>query len=251
MKPVDTLLKILYEERGEKVPAIPEERKFGRFRALVNVRMPKEAKKEFLEAEKEYLAELLSARGVTDIADLAPLKDDLYLWQGDITTLKVGAIVNAANPSLLGCFVPNHLCIDNAIHTFAGVSLRAECARIMEKQGSPEPTGKAKITLGYNLPAKYVIHTVGPVVYGALNETHKKLLASSYESCLSVADERKIESVAFCCISTGEFRFPNEEAAKIAVDTVKEYKKRTGSKVKVVFNVFKDIDLKIYERLLG
>ena len=151
---------------------------------------------------------------------------------------------------MLGCFCPNHGCIDNAIHTFAGVQLREECAILMSKQGYDEPTGQAKITKAYNLPCKYVLHTVGPVVYGELTKKHEQELANCYNSCLALADKNGLQSIAFCCISTGEFHFPNERAAEIAVQTVKDYKKQTGSKIKVIFNVFKDYDYAIYSRLL-
>ncbi len=220
-------------------------------RALFNVREPKEASEEFLRIQDEYLREELRQKDITDIADLTPVLPDIYLWQGDITTLKCDGIVNAANSQMLGCFCPNHACIDNTIHTFAGVQLRRECAEIMKAQGHDEPTGGAKITGAYNLPCKHVIHTVGPIVYGALNAEHERLLESCYRSCLALADKNRLESLAFCCISTGEFHFPNERAAEIAVRTVREYKQETQSKIKVIFNVFKEQDQKIYAKLLG
>ncbi|MDE6442759.1 MAG: protein-ADP-ribose hydrolase [Clostridia bacterium] len=244
------LIKTLCEERGETVPALNDMEKRRLFRALVNVRMPGAVSKEFLRVQDEYLQEELRQKGITDIADLKPVAPDLYLWQGDITTLKCDGIVNAANSQMLGCFCPNHGCIDNAIHTFAGVQLRQECAEIMKTQGEEEATGRAKITLGYNLPCKYVLHTVGPIVYGKLTEKHEKLLADCYRSCLTLADKNGLQSLAFCCISTGEFHFPNERAAQIAVQTVEEYKRQTQSKIKVIFNVFKDYDYEIYARLL-
>lgn len=220
------------------------------FRALVNVRMPKAVNKEFLQIQDEYLQEELRLKGITDIDDLTSVAPDLYLWQGDITTLKCDGIVNAANSQMLGCFCPNHGCIDNAIHTFSGVQLRRECAEIMKNQGE-EPTGQAKITKAYNLPCKYVLHTVGPIVYGELTKQHEKQLADCYRSCLTLADKNGLQSIAFCCISTGEFHFPNERAAQIAIQTVIDYKEQTKSKIKVVFNVFKEYDYAIYERLLG
>ena len=251
MKTIDRLIEILSNERGEPVPALSEEKKPRYFRALVNVRTPKAASRELLQVQDEYLQEQLRLKGVTDFADLSPVAPDIYLWQGDITTLKCDGIVNAANSQMLGCFCPNHGCIDNAIHTFAGVQLRWECAEIMRAQGREEATGQAKITRAYNLPCKYVLHTVGPIVYGKLTETEEKLLSDCYRSCLTLADENGLQSIAFCCISTGEFHFPNDRAAQIAVQTVKEYKRRTGSKIKVIFNVFKDYDYEIYARLLG
>ncbi|MDE6058647.1 MAG: protein-ADP-ribose hydrolase [Clostridia bacterium] len=247
---LDFLIERLCEERDEIVPALDAVQKQRLFRALVNVRMPKAASKEFLQVQDEYLQEVLRQKGITDIVDLTPLSPDLYLWQGDITTLKCDGIVNAANSQMLGCFCPNHGCIDNAIHTFAGVQLRQECAEIMQAQGKEEPTGQAKITHAYNLPCQYILHTVGPVVYGGLTETHENLLADCYRSCLTLADRNGLNSIAFCCISTGEFHFPNERAAQIAVRTVTEYKRQTGSKIKVIFNVFKDYDYDIYARLL-
>ena len=248
---LDYLIKTLCEERGERVPVLTEESKPRYFRALVNVRMPKAASKEFLQIQDEYLQAELRLKGITDFARLLPIAPDIYLWQGDITTLKCDAIVNAANSQMLGCFCPNHGCIDNAIHTYAGVQLRLECAEIMKAQGNEEAVGRAKITKAYNLPCKYVLHTVGPVVYGSLTQNHEKQLAECYRSCLALADKNELQSIAFCCISTGEFHFPNELAAQIAVQTVAEYKQITQSKIKVIFNVFKDYDYDIYSRILG
>ena len=250
MNTLDKLIEILCTERGESVPTLNENEKRKFFRALVNVRMPKATSKEFLQIQDEYLQSELRLKGITDIAELSPVVPDLYLWQGDITTLKCDGIVNAANSQMLGCFCPNHGCIDNAIHTFAGVQLRQECAEIMKAQGYEEPTGKAKITKAYNLPCKYIFHTVGPIVYGELTKQHEQQLADCYRSCLILADKNSVQSIAFCCISTGEFHFPNERAAQIAIQTVKEYKKQTQSKMKVIFNVFKDYDYEIYARLL-
>ncbi len=220
-------------------------------RALFNVREPRAVNEEFLRVQDEYLSEELRKKGVTDIADLNPIAPDIYLWQGDITTLRCDGIVNAANSQMLGCFCPNHGCIDNAIHTFAGVRLRQECAEIMKAQGRAEPAGGAKITRGYNLPCRYVLHTVGPVVYGKLTPKHERLLESCYLSCLSLADKNGLNSLAFCCISTGEFHFPNGRAAEIAVKAVQKYKRETASKIKVIFNVFKEQDYEIYAGLLG
>ncbi len=219
-------------------------------RSLMNVRMPAEISDEFLQIQDVYLKEELRERGITDINDLTPVKDGIYLWQGDITTLSCDAIVNAANSQLLGCFIPCHKCIDNAIHTYAGIQLRNECSSIMDKQGHEEETGRAKITKAYNLPCKYVIHTVGPIIYGKVRKEDEELLSSSYRSCLELADGNGLGSIAFCCISTGEFHFPNIRAAEIAIDTVKKYKKDTGSEIKVIFNVYKDTDHKIYSGLL-
>ena len=219
-------------------------------RSLMNVRMPKPVSDEFLRIQNEYLHDEIAEKGITDISDLKPIKDSIYLWQGDITTLRCDAIVNAANSRMLGCFVPCHKCIDNAIHTYAGVQLRAEFEQLMQKQGYNEPTGKAKITKAYQLPCSYVIHTVGPIVSGKLTKTDCELLTSCYRSCLETAERNNIKSIAFCCISTGEFHFPNDKAAEIAVNTVSEYLKNSDIE-KVIFNVFKDIDYEIYRELLG
>ncbi len=232
------------------VPIDTEQQKIL-LRALFNVRMPKTASDEFLKIQDEYFREETRQKGVTDISALTPVQPDIYLWQGDITTLKCDAIVNAANSQMLGCFSPNHGCIDNAIHTFAGIELRLACAELMKKQGHYEPTGQAKITPAYNLPCKFVIHTVGPIVYGKLTDKDCELLRSCYRSCLKVADENGLKSIAFCCISTGEFHFPNKNAAGIAIETVKKYKAETQSEIKVIFNVFKDTDCEIYRKLLG
>ncbi len=220
-------------------------------RALFNVRLPLPAGDDFLSVQDAYLQEEIAQKGITSTDDLEPIKPDIYLWQGDITTLKCDAIVNAANSGMTGCYIPNHRCIDNAIHTFSGVELRLACAELMEQQGYPEPTGRAKITPAFNLPCRYVLHTVGPIVTGKLTEKDCELLRSCYRSCLTLADEYKLNSVAFCCISTGEFHFPNDKAAKIAIETVSEYKKLTNSKIKVIFNVFKNSDYEIYREYLG
>ena len=233
-----------------ELPPTTEE-KWRLFRSLVNVREPAPVDDDFLAIQDELLRLLIAEKGITNIDDLRPLRGNLYLWRGDITTLKVGAIVNAANSGMLGCFMPCHTCIDNAIHTFAGVQLRLECAEIMRKQGHAEPTGKAKITPAFNLPCDYILHTVGPIIRGNVSNEDKQLLVDCYRSCLSLAEEHSIESIAFCCISTGEFHFPNEEAADIAVNTVSTFLKTSKQKKKIVFNVFKEQDEIIYGRLLG
>ena len=219
-------------------------------RALMNVREPKPCSEEFLKIQDAYLQTETEAKGITDLADLPPAQDGLYIWQGDITTLRCDAIVNAGNGGMTGCYVPNHRCIDNAIHSFAGIELRLECAAIMKIQGHEEPTGQAKLTKAYNLPCKHVLHTIGPIIMGPLTEQDKNDLASCYRSCMRLAAEHNLESIAFCCISTGEFHFPNEIAAQIAVETVKAEMHRETSIKKVVFNVFKDYDHEIYEKLL-
>ena len=231
------------------IPADSERQKIL-LRGLMNVRRPVRIGADFLQVQDAYLQDETAAKGITDIADLTPIQPGLYLWQGDITTLKCDAIVNAANSGMTGCYIPNHRCIDNAIHTYAGVELRLACEELMEQQGYPEPTGQAKITPAFNLPCRYVLHTVGPIIDGRVTKKDKELLASCYRSCLELAAEKGLESVAFCCISTGEFHFPNELAAEIAVRTVKEFLKKQNSVKKVIFNVFKDLDKTIYEKLL-
>lgn len=225
-----------------------EQRKL--LRSLLNIRMPKDISNEFLTIQDKYLQEEIAENGITDFKDLAPVSDGIYLWQGDITTLRCDAIVNAANSGMTGCYVPCHKCIDNCIHTFAGVQLRLECAKQMRKQGHEEETGKAKITSAYNLPCKYILHTVGPIVTGRLTQRERELLASCYQSCLELADQKGVKSIAFCCISTGEFHFPNDKAAEIAVQTVRRYKEQEKSDIEVIFNVFGDVDYQIYRKLL-
>ena len=231
------------------IPADSERQKIL-LRGLMNVRRPVRIGADFLQVQDDYLQDETAAKGITDVADLTPVQPGLYLWQGDITTLKCDAIVNAANSGMTGCYIPNHRCIDNAIHTFAGVELRLACAELMEQQGHPDPTGQAKITPAFNLPCRYVLHTVGSIIDGPVTQRDRDLLASCYRSCLELAAENGLESVAFCCISTGEFHFPNNLAAEIAVRTVKEFLKKQTSVKKVIFNVFKDLDKAIYEKLL-
>ena len=233
----------------EKVPeTLAEQRKL--FRALMNVRPPMPLDKNFLQLQDEILSAEVQERGVVKISDIADAEKNIKLWQGDITRLEVDAIVNAANSALLGCFVPLHRCIDNAIHSAAGLQLRDACNNIMQAQGHSEPTGKAKITPAFNLPSKFVIHTVGPIIPAnrAPNKAEENLLADCYKSCLEVAAKKNLRSIAFCCISTGEFHFPNRRAAEIAVEVVRNFVAEND--LTVVFNVFKDLDLKIYRELL-
>ena len=244
------LLQERQEHTGVSLPT-GEEKQRRLLRGLMNLRPPAPVSGELLQVQDDYLRERLKERGVTQLVDLRPVQPGLYLWQGDITTLEVDAIVNAANSGMTGCYVPCHGCIDNAIHTYAGMQLRLECAEIMRKQGHEEETGHAKITGGYNLPCRYVLHTVGPIVSGTLTKEHEQQLASCYRSCLDLAAENNCESLAFCCISTGEFHFPNEKAAEIAVETVKQWQARHPQQLEVIFNVFKNSDREIYEQLLG
>ena len=249
MSLIRVLLKEHPEYRGLRIPA-DADTQWQLLRGLLNIREPRRIGTDFLQIQDAYLQEETAAKGITDAADLTPLQPGLYLWQGDITTLKCDAIVNAANSDMTGCYCPNHSCIDNAIHTYAGVQLRLACAEIIDRQGHPEPTGQAKLTTAFNLPCRYVLHTVGPIINGRVTKADKELLSSCYRSCLELAAEKGLESVAFCCISTGEFHFPNQLAAEIAVQTVKEFLQTPTSIKKVIFNVFKDMDKKIYERLL-
>ena len=246
------LIRWLLNERKEykeiQIPVDPTEKR-QLLRSLMNVHPPVPIDNEFLTVQDAYLQERLAERGVTRIGDLSPVRPGIYLWQGDITTLAADGIVNAANSQMLGCFVPCHGCIDNAIHTYAGVQLRQECASIMAGQKA-EQTGSAKITKAYNLPCRYVLHTVGPIIYGVVTETDRKLLADCYRSCLDLAAAYGLHSLAFCCISTGEFHFPNRLAAEIAVMTVEEWQKENPDQMEVIFDVFKDNDYKIYRQLL-
>lgn len=219
-------------------------------RALFNLRPPMPALPEFLRVQDAYLQAELAGKGITDADALGELRPGVCLWRGDITTLRCDAIVNAANSALLGCFCPNHGCIDNAIHTFAGVQLRLACSEMMDAQGHEEPTGTAKLTPSYNLPCRYVLHTVGPIVRGQVTQRDRALLASCYRACLDLAEEHGLRSVAFCCISTGEFHFPNELAAQIAAETVCKHEAVRQGRIRVIFNVFKEQDETIYRRLL-
>jgi O-acetyl-ADP-ribose deacetylase (regulator of RNase III) len=250
------LLKYLLAEqpgyRDTEIPSDPNGQ-WLLLRSLMNVRPAVPASAEFLKVQDAYLTELNRERGITDADALPAAAADgcLVLWRGDITTLKIDAIVNAANSRLEGCWQPLHECIDNCIHTYSGVQLRIRCHELMTAQGHPEPTGRAKITPGYNLPAKYVLHTVGPIIDHPLTQADCDLLASCYTACLELASQNGCRSVAFCCISTGVFRFPRDKAARIAVDTVRSYLARDSAVRRVVFNVFSETDEEIYRNLLG
>ena len=249
MEKLDFLIKTLNSEI--EIPESEQEKK-DLFRTLINTWKVSELPSDFYEVQDGYLQGVLNDKGTTKLEELTEIENNIYLWQGDITTLEVDAIVNAANKALLGCFIPHHRCIDNAIHTQAGLQLRKECDEIMKAQGTFEKTGQAKITAGYNLPAKHVIHTVGPIIYRVVEDDDKELLASCYRNSLKLALENNLNSIAFCCISTGEFRFPNDLAAEIAVAEVKKFfRENPAVDLKVVFNVFKDLDKKFYEDILG
>lgn len=247
------LIKGLLKERPKyenmQIPSDAGEQKIL-LRSLMNIRMPGKMDHAFLKIQDAYLSEENEKKGIVTVTDMEEVQPDLYVWKGDITRLGVGAIVNAANSGMTGCYQPCHNCIDNCIHTYAGIQLRGFCADMMQKQGHEEYTGRAKITPAFNLPCDYVIHTVGPIVQGELTQEHERLLISCYESCLRIADENEVKSIAFCCISTGVFMFPNKRAAELAVQTVKQYKEREKSKIKVIFNVFKEEDERFYELLL-
>lgn len=233
-------------------------------RSLMNIRMPGKMNENVVKVQDEFLTEEAREKGIVELTDIPtaaeqygsshPYADKISVWQGDITRLRAGAIVNAANSQMLGCFVPCHKCIDNAIHSAAGIELREACSHYMKRRRMQygaryeEPTGQAVLTKGYNLPADYVIHTVGPIVGGSLNQKLKDDLKSCYLNVLECCVEHKIRSVAFCCISTGEFHFPNDEAAKIAADTVTGFLKEHGPDFdRIIFNVFKDVDRELYE----
>ena len=248
---IRTLLDETPQYRDIAVP-LGAERRWQLLRSLMNVRPPMPVTDEFLRVQDEFLKEMTAEKGITDVDSLPACPGDphLVLWQGDITTLRCDAIVNAANSQLLGCFSPCHGCIDNIIHTMSGVQLRLACDELMRAQGYEEPTGQAKITPGFNLPARYVLHTVGPIIDDEVTAGDEALLASCYRSCLELAGQNGLRSVAFCCISTGVFRFPPDRAAGIAVQAVKEFLRKDTSVRRVIFNVFKDSDLAIYRELL-
>lgn len=268
---MNRLLKRLQEDsleyRGLDTTGYSMEEKKNAIRSLMNIRMPSALPDELVGLQDEYLQEEREEKGVVELADVptnkeafgskASYSDKISLWQGDITRLHVGAIVNAANSRLLGCFIPCHRCIDNAIHSAAGMQLREECSRIMKQRqlkygrNYEEPTGTATLTSAYNLPCEYVIHTVGPIVYGSLNDELCRDLRNCYENVLQCCLEHQIKSVAFCCISTGEFHFPNDRAAEIAVETVRAFlEEHDGCMERIIFNVFKDSDKNIYEKIL-
>jgi O-acetyl-ADP-ribose deacetylase (regulator of RNase III) len=250
------ITKLRSEEPSYFNAVVPDnyEEQRGLLRALMNVRPPRQIDAEFLRVQDEFLTAEVHEKGIVDADELPPIeKDDrICLWRGDITTLAADAIVNAANDQLLGCFVPCHHCIDNAIHSAAGIQLRLKCDEIMKKQKFAEPTGSAKITGAYNLPCKYVLHTVGPIISGSVTEYQCEQLADCYRSCLKLAEQNRLNSIAFCCISTGEFAFPRRKAAEIAVKTVYDFLNTHSNYIgKVIFNVFTGEDFATYKDLLG
>ena len=252
---LDFLIKYLIDERDETID-IPDDCQSKRalLRSLMNVRPPLKISDDFLKVQDELLTSETSNKDLTSPEDIREVNGKLMLWQGDITTLKVDAIVNAANSKLLGCFIPQHNCIDNVIHSAAGVQLRAECNRIMQTQDHDEEVGGAKITGAYNLPSKHVIHTVGPAIPYGSKPSKKDCddLASCYNSCLDIASYNRLESIVFCCISTGVFNFPQDLAAKIAIKTVTQYLKSNETSLKhIIFNVFTDKDYLIYKEFFN
>lgn len=217
-------------------------------RGIINLRAPYPISEDILVLEDQLLQLELKEKEVTDESEIETREDCIALWQGDLTTLKIEAIVNPGNSALLGCFIPNHSCLDNQIHTFAGIRLRLVCNKIM--QGKEEKVGQAKITDAYNLPCDYVIHTVGPMITGNVTKKEEELLAKCYKSCLDLAKEKNIKTIAFPTISTGVFSFPKELASKIAVSTVKEYiKENPNTFDKIVFDVYEEEDKAYYDRL--
>ena len=239
-----------------RTPSDPEGKR-RILRSLMNIRMPRRMDDSILAVQDAYLRERSREKGVVGLADIPEIRDGMSIWQGDITRLAVDAIVNAANSQMLGCFVPMHTCIDNCIHTFAGVQLRAECSRQMNRLRSrygrdyEQPTAVPMLTDGYNLPAKKIIHIVGPIVEERLTPALEQDLADCYWNTLALCAENGLRSVAFCCLSTGVFRFPKQRAAEIAVDTVGKWLgEHKGEIERVIFNVFKDEDRAYYEKLL-
>lgn len=251
MNKLDYLIQYLLKE-NLRVNSIPENEqdKKNLWRALCNVREPKAISNEFLKIENEFLQEELKIKNITNVDDIKA-NNKIALWQGDITKLKIDSIVNAANSQGLGCFRPLHNCIDNQIQTFAGVQIRLECNEYMKNIDYNLPTGEAFITKGYNLPSKYVIHTVGPIIQFRVTEKEEYELSNCYINSLKLAVEKRIKTIAFPCISTGVFRFPKDRACEIAVKSVKEFLKENEAIEKVVFNVYSDEDYDIYLRNLG
>ncbi len=246
---LNKLTKILIEERNNIPPlnkgnlSDPDY-----FRALCNIRPPAPVSEEFLTLQDKYLKEETEKRGVVKTEDLI-FHDQIALWQGDITRLACDAIVNAGNSALLGCFQPLHNCIDNVIHSWAGIQVRLDCDEIM--QGKQLPNGEVVVTPAYNLPSKYIFHTVGPVV--KLDQPSRQDIADlrmCYLSCLDKAREMGLQHIAFCCLSTGVFGYPQDQAANLAVEVVRKWLNDNGG-LRVIFNVFLDKDRSLYEQELS
>ncbi len=252
---IDFLLEILINERNNheniKIPkSYGEKRRL--LRALMNIRPPNPISDEFIKVQNSFLRFEIESRGIAKLSEIqeCPNIENVSLWKGDIALLKVDAIVNAANSQMLGCFLPNHHCIDNAIHSYAGIQLRNECNDLMLKQGNLEPIGSVKITKAYNLPSKYILHTVGPKIDDKLSKKDCERLENSYESCFNLANMKNLKSLAFCSISTGEFGFPKLKAAKIAISTIMKLLNEDNSFERIIFNVFSEEDYEIYEKIL-
>ena len=265
MEKLDYLINYLLED-NKKIKLNSEsktiEEKKNIYRSLCNVREPREISEEYIKIETEYLQEELSNKNITDVQDLPTIdekysesslknQDKMVIWQGDITKLKVDAIVNAANSKGLGCFIPLHNCIDNQIHTYAGIPLRLECDKIMKTLNYNLPTGEAFITHGYNLPSNYVLHTVGPVISDKVNSTKIKELSDCYRNCLKISIENNIRTVSFPCISTGVFRFPKDYACQIALKTVDDFLDTNRDYFdKIIFNLHGNKDVELYEKFI-
>lgn len=248
MKTLDRLIEILCAERSEKMPVLSERQKPNYFRVLCNVRPPLPVSEEFVRLQNEYLSERTKKRGVVDV-NTFDYQNKIALWRGDIVRLNADAIVNACNSALLGCFQPLHNCIDNCIHSFAGVQVRLDCNDMMK--GKQEPNGQVKVTSGYNLPSKFIFHTVGPIVHGIVTKQNETDLRNCYLSCLNKAKEMNLKSIAFCCLSTGVFGYPKNKACALAIKTVKTWQEQNGYDINIIFNVFTDEDRCCYERELN
>ena len=218
-------------------------------RALMNITMPFHLSDVYYDKQDKVLQQLLCHKEIVDISDLTPLKPNIYLYQGDITLIRCDAIVNACNSKLLGCFHPLHRCVDNAIHSYAGLQVRRDLLKIMQEQGYDEPRGKAKITKAYNLPSQYILHTVGPIIKQTPSKQDEQDLYHCYHSCLTLANEYHLKSVAFCSISTGLYGYPIEQAVKIALKAVSDYVKKNKN-MKIIFNVFSKEDYDVYYRTI-
>jgi len=237
---------IEYLKRYNGIDALPKLSDEALFRALQNITMPYDLSEEFYQKQDSVLQEILSRKEVMDVSGVP---DGITLYRGDITLLKADAIVNACNDKMLGCFVPGHHCIDNAIHSFAGLQVRRDMMAIMSKQGHDEPNGDCKVTKGYNLPSEYIFHTVGPIYSGRKQDEID--LKNCYLSCLEKADEMELKSIVFCSLSTGVFGYPIDKASEIAVGTVRRYLSEKKSHLKnVVFDVFSEGDYNVYDRTI-
>ena len=252
---IEALLSERDEQPSQHIPADAKQQR-ALLRALMNIRPPRALDADLLSVQDTYLTTEIDRRGIVDAASIPslepsdPVRARMHLWRGDITRLAADAIMNAANSQMLGCFVPGHHCIDNAIHTYAGMQLRLACAELMDEQGHDEPTGRVKVTPGFNLPCRYVLHTVGPIVPNRSPlPRHASQLRSCYRSCLEAATNLGCETLAVCCLSTGIFGYPPHEAARIALEEVTQHLADTDSALHVIFDVFSEADERIYREL--